>query len=127
MDRPAVQYAGRGESHAERIVMELSQQRSAQPYGLLYPIMLIAAIAVIVFSILGIASIAGWMPGALSAAATGGAGDRTLPVAVRASATFDCGELPGDRRHSHARAGRFTGHAYRGGVQFALVKGCRVA
>jgi hypothetical protein len=92
MDRPAVQYAGRGESHAERIVMELSQQRSAQPYGLLYPIMLIAAIAVIVFSILGIASIAGWMPGALSAAATGGAGDRTLPVAVRASATFDCGE-----------------------------------
>jgi hypothetical protein len=48
--------------------MELSQQRSGQPYGLLYPMMLIAAIAVIVFSILGIVSIAGWMPSALSAA-----------------------------------------------------------
>ena len=47
--------------------MELSHDRPAQPYGLLYPMMLIAAIAVIVFSILGIVSIAGWMPNALSA------------------------------------------------------------
>jgi hypothetical protein len=34
--------------------------------GLLYPIMLIAAIAVIVFSLAGIATMAGWMPGVLS-------------------------------------------------------------
>jgi hypothetical protein len=47
--------------------MELSEDRQARPYGLLYPMMLIAAIAVIVFSILGIVSIAGWMPSALSA------------------------------------------------------------
>jgi len=75
--------------------MELSQQRSAQPYGLLYPLMLIAAIAVIVFSILGIATIAGWMPGALSAASaqpTPGATDRTITAASRGTLTFDCVE-----------------------------------
>jgi hypothetical protein len=33
--------------------------------GILYPLMLIAAIAVIVFSVAGIASMMGWMPGAL--------------------------------------------------------------
>jgi outer membrane lipoprotein SlyB len=76
--------------------MELSQQRSAQPYGLLYPLMLIAAIAVIVFSILGIATIAGWMPGALSAASaaqpTPGTTDRTIAAAGRGASTFDCAE-----------------------------------
>ena len=76
--------------------MELSQQRSAQPYGLLYPLMLIAAIAVIVFSILGIATIAGWMPGALSAASAAqpkpGATDRTITAASRGTSTFDCVE-----------------------------------
>jgi hypothetical protein len=34
--------------------------------GILYPLMLIAAAAVIVFSIAGIATMMGWMPGALS-------------------------------------------------------------
>jgi hypothetical protein len=34
--------------------------------GILYPLMLIAAIAVIVFSVAGIATMMGWMPGALS-------------------------------------------------------------
>jgi len=34
--------------------------------GLLYPMMLIAAIAVIVFSVVGIATMMGWMPSALS-------------------------------------------------------------
>lgn len=34
--------------------------------GILYPLMLIAAIAVIVFSVVGIATMMGWMPGALS-------------------------------------------------------------
>jgi hypothetical protein len=34
--------------------------------GLLYPMMLIAAISVIVLSVVGIATMMGWMPGALS-------------------------------------------------------------
>lgn len=38
--------------------------------GILYPLMLIAAIAVIVFSISGIASMMGWMPSVLSHGAT---------------------------------------------------------
>jgi len=83
--------------------MELSQQRSAQPYGLLYPLMLMAAIAVIVFSVLGIATIAGWMPGVLSAASVtprqiaSGAVDRTVSVAAFSHSAFDCGEcgVPG--------------------------------
>jgi hypothetical protein len=58
--------------------------------------MLIAAIAVIVFSILGIVSIAGWMPSALSAADAdtrivreAGA---AVPVPARARVTFECAE-----------------------------------
>jgi hypothetical protein len=37
--------------------------------GILYPLMLIAATAVIVLSIAGIATMMGWMPGALSGSA----------------------------------------------------------
>jgi outer membrane lipoprotein SlyB len=44
--------------------MELSRTYPRPP-ELLYPMMLIAAIAVIAFSILGIASMAGWMPRAM--------------------------------------------------------------
>ena len=40
--------------------------------GLLYPMMLIAAIAVIVFSVVGIATMMGWMPRALSGSSTAG-------------------------------------------------------
>jgi hypothetical protein len=47
-------------------IMELSRERSPEGRGLLYPLMLIAAIAVIAFSIIGIASIAGWMPKAMA-------------------------------------------------------------
>ena len=43
--------------------MEMAQIRKST--GLLYPMMIIAAIAVIVFSIIGIASITGWMPHAM--------------------------------------------------------------
>lgn len=62
--------------------MELSRERSLEGRGLLYPMMVIAAIAVIVFSILGIISIAGWMPNVLSGS----------PEGPRAVATFECGE-----------------------------------
>lgn len=37
--------------------------------GILYPVMLLAAIAVIVFSVAGIATMMGWIPGALSSGA----------------------------------------------------------
>jgi hypothetical protein len=76
--------------------MEISHERPAQPYGLLYPLMLIAAIAVIVFSILGIVSIGGWMPNALSATAgtprqvaheSGG-----TAVPVTSGPAFECAE-----------------------------------
>ena len=45
--------------------MELSRERRFERSGLLYPMMVIAAIAVIVFSIVGIASMAGWLPNSL--------------------------------------------------------------
>lgn len=62
--------------------MELSRERSVEGGGLLYPMMVIAAIAVIVFSILGIASVTGWMPSALSGSVSG----------ARPAVTFECGE-----------------------------------
>ena len=46
--------------------MELSRERSLDGRGLLYPLMVIAAIAVIAFSLLGIATVSGWMPTALA-------------------------------------------------------------
>ena len=45
--------------------------------GLLYPILVIAGIAVTMFSAVGIATIMGWMPSALS-----GANQATVPVAI---------------------------------------------
>lgn len=62
--------------------MELARERCAQPQGLLYPMLLIAGIAVIVFSILGIASITSWMPSGLSGTGAG----------ARAGAAFECSE-----------------------------------
>ena len=62
--------------------------------GLLYPMMVIAAIAVIVFSILGIASIAGWMPNAM--VGTGTAIAAQVPMQSGASQStgtaFHCAE-----------------------------------
>ena len=45
--------------------MELSRESPLRRQGLLYPMMVIAAIAVIVFSVVGIASMAGWLPNGL--------------------------------------------------------------
>jgi hypothetical protein len=45
--------------------MELVRQQPFDTEGLLFPMMLIAALAVIVFSIAGIATVTGWMPNAL--------------------------------------------------------------
>ena len=49
--------------------MELSHEGPIRGQGLLYPMMVIAAIAVIAFSIVGIATITGSMPAALSSPA----------------------------------------------------------
>ena len=46
-------------------MMQLTSEHPLQGQGLLYPMMVIAAIAVIVFSIAGIATVTGWMPRAL--------------------------------------------------------------
>ena len=66
--------------------MELSRERSTDGRGLLYPLMVIAAIAVIAFSILGIASIAGWMPKAMAST------EAFDDYADRSSVTFECAE-----------------------------------
>lgn len=50
--------------------------------GILYPVMLIAAIALIVFSVVGIATMVGWMPSALS-----GADPEARPAAAPAAVT----------------------------------------
>ncbi len=66
--------------------------------GILYPVMLIAAIAVIVFSIVGIATMMGWMPSALSGG--GGAADKAAAASpgrwswlAPAPACDDCGVI----------------------------------
>lgn len=74
--------------------------------GILYPAMLIAAIGVIVFSVVGIASMMGWMPGVFSggsAAATRAAG-ASSSGAVRPQVTLappcdDCGTIESIRAH----------------------------
>ena len=66
--------------------MELSRHRSLDSRGLLYPLMVIAAIAVIAFSILGIATIMGWMPSALANAQPSAAYKAGVGV------TFECAE-----------------------------------
>jgi len=74
--------------------MELSRERPLEgSSGLLYPMMVIAAIAVIVFSVLGIASISGWMPRGLDsrAAAATVAPDSEIDTAG-SGVTFDCAE-----------------------------------
>lgn len=71
--------------------------------GMLYPMMVVAAVAVIVFSIVGIATMMGWMPSALSGkgpeatseavpAAKPGAG-RSRAAAGPAAVCSDCGVI----------------------------------
>lgn len=92
--------------------------------GILYPLMLIAAIAVIVFSIAGIATMMGWLPGALSSGAQpagarpAGASRQAAPrIAAGATACRDCGvveslravEMPGEGSGLGAVAGGVVG------------------
>jgi hypothetical protein len=64
--------------------MELIRERWLETRGLLYPLMVIAAIALIAFSLLGIATVTGWMPSALAHSDT--------PIAAPSENTFECAE-----------------------------------
>jgi outer membrane lipoprotein SlyB len=78
--------------------MELTHEYAGSGQGLLYPMLLIAALAVIVFSVVGIASIGGWMPNAMIGAGT--AMTAETPVAQTSTTegsttvtpTFQCAE-----------------------------------
>jgi hypothetical protein len=72
--------------------MELSRERRFDRSGLLYPMMVIAAIAVIVFSIIGIASIAGWLPSGLMSRATAAVVNGNVEVETARSDVFRCTE-----------------------------------
>src|SRR5687768_1967641 len=77
--------------------MELSREYPLRRHGLLYPMMVIAAIAVIVLSIVGIAAVSGWMPSSLLGGAPaaqsrddGAAEPRS--ASAPAASTFRCAE-----------------------------------
>jgi len=74
--------------------MELSCERPIERSGLLYPMMVIAAIAVIVFSIVGIASVTGWLPSGLVSRAAAATLDTSteLETARNATPAFQCTE-----------------------------------
>jgi outer membrane lipoprotein SlyB len=63
--------------------MELSRERPLDSRGLLYPLMVIAAIALIVFSLVGMATITGFMPSALAHSET---------ETAQSDVTFECAE-----------------------------------
>ena len=71
--------------------MELSTQRPLDGSGLLYPMMVIAALAVIVFSVLGIASLTGWMPSSLLSRTVAAPIQQEVDTA-RSGVTFECAE-----------------------------------
>ena len=72
--------------------MELSRERSMERTGLLYPMMVIAAIAVIVFSLIGIATVMGWLPQGLVGRAAAATIEQNEVDTARSGVTFDCGE-----------------------------------
>ena len=61
--------------------------------GLLYPLMVIAAVAVVVFSVLGIASVSGWFPSALQSAPVQISAPAPHPEGVAAFACAECGVI----------------------------------
>lgn len=73
--------------------MDLSRERPGEASGLLYPLMVIAAIAVIAFSVVGIASITGWMPSGLMSRASAATVLSTPEVdTARSGVAFECAE-----------------------------------
>jgi hypothetical protein len=72
--------------------MELGRDRSIERNGLLYPMMVIAAVAVIVFSILGIATVMGWLPSGLVGRTDSAVIQSQEFDTARSSAMFDCTE-----------------------------------
>jgi hypothetical protein len=102
--------------------------------GVLYPLMLVAAVGVIVFSIAGIATMMGWIPGALTigSKASGARSDAPQQIAPRgvapASACRECGiveslrvvEAPGESSNSGAFAIHESGKRASTAVHFEI-------
>ena len=100
--------------------------------GILYPMLLIAAIAVIIFSVLGIAAMTGYMPSALSkngpdAASEAASGDapaknpgKPRPAADGSAACADCGVVESIRAVESKGQGSGLG-AVAGGVVGGLL------
>ncbi|MEO8440888.1 MAG: hypothetical protein ABI547_00220 [Betaproteobacteria bacterium] len=85
--KPVIRYAGAQElALAGENIMQaaLLTTKASNPKGLLYPLLVIAAIAVIIFSVLGAAAIAGWLPRAQSGNQSANA--NSLPQTQRAPA-----------------------------------------
>lgn len=75
--------------------MVLTRESYMDDHGLLYPMMVIAAIAVIAFSVVGMASVSGWMPSAVQSALMSVDPSRdhaSTPDIPRTGAAFNCGE-----------------------------------
>ena len=77
--------------------MELTREYPRRGEDLLYPMMLFAAIAVIVFSILGMASMTGWMPRAIIGAESAVPAETTKAIVAATGETnaaplFQCAE-----------------------------------
>jgi outer membrane lipoprotein SlyB len=101
--------------------------------GILYPLMLVAAVGVIVFSIAGIATMMGWMPGVLTSGtkpvARLEAPQQSAPRGVApASACRDCGiveslrvvEAPGESSDAGAFAVHESGKRASRAVHFEI-------
>lgn len=93
--------------------------------GILYPVMLIAAIAVIVFSIVGIATMMGWLPVALS----GSAADKAAAASGRswrasAPPCNDCGVI--ESIHALPVKGQGSGAGAVGGAVVGGILGNQV-
>jgi hypothetical protein len=103
--------------------------------GILYPLMLVAAVGVIVFSIAGIATMMGWIPGALTSgskpAARLEAPQQTAPAqrgVAPASACRECGiveslrvvEAPGESSDAGAFAVHESGKRASRAVHFEI-------
>ena len=74
----------------------LLTRKASNPKGVLYPLLVIAAISVIILSILGAAAIAGWLPRALS-------GNEKSPPQQQGAITAPSTERGGDYRVAHNR------------------------
>ena len=80
----------------------LLRMKASNPKGWLYPLLVIAAIAVIIFSVLGAAAITGWLPRAQSQS-----GGENPPVQPRGAMTAPASERAAEYRGADTRGGDY--------------------